>query len=157
MLAAWIRFYFPPLNASTFSTSSLLPIINGVRWCIALGTFSKIRLRSVRRQSSRLLREKRQRVRFIKQTQLALGRFLRLRIQKHPAADQRPVKIRHQRPDVTRAVTARFIGLRPIQVFLDVVGKFAAVPAVHAVSLARSPASAHFPAPARTPRWTGPA
>ncbi len=76
-----------------------------------------------------------ERVGFVKQTQFAIRRFLRFRIKEHAAAHQRAMKIRHQRTDVTRAVTARFVRLHPVQVFLDVLREFAAVRAVDTVSL----------------------
>ncbi len=59
---------------------------------------------SIRRHPTRLLRDKRQRIRLIQQPQLTLRRLRRRRIQKHATLQQRPMKIRHQAPDISRAV-----------------------------------------------------
>src|SRR5439155_13729376 len=84
-------------------------------------------LLAVGRQSARLFRDEGQRIGFVEQPQLALRRIRRGRIEEDTAADECPVKIRHERPDVTQAVTSRFGRLDPIEVTLDAFGEFPAI------------------------------
>ena len=93
-----------PEHCDAASTSCLLPMNSGVRWCSSVGCTSRMRCWPSIADAARLLDDERERVRLVEQAQLALAASSAIRrIAEHAAAEQVAVEVGDERADVAHA------------------------------------------------------